>query len=121
MENLKLRLKIFKDSGMIDEKQEREIVEIIEYLKNKYTLNITDENSSMFITHLVMSLKRIKNKEYLKSLEDEELEEFKKEINYEKACKILDELEEKILKIKIPDNEIGYILAHLINLLGGIE
>lgn len=121
MENLKLRIKIFKDSGLIDDKIEKQILDILKHINEKYNLNINEKNSSMFVTHLVMAFKRIRDGEDLKALDKDELEELKSEENYEKALEILSNIEREILNFKIAENEIGYILVHLINLLGGIK
>ncbi|CAM3168790.1 PRD domain-containing protein [Streptobacillus ratti] len=118
MEKLKVRIDILKQAGIINEEMFYKILKVIDMFKEKYNITLNEENASMFITHLAMLLKRMKNNEEINALEDDELEELKNFSSYDMAKEIYFSIEE-ILGEKIAENEYGFMITHLITLLGG--
>lgn len=105
------RLLILKDAGVISENAYD-----IGSKYNKYLLNIFEESElyDMFITHLVMAIKREEENEKVESISDEIFVQIKSSERYQTAKSILNELN-KIHKLQ--EKEERYILLHLINLL----
>ncbi|WP_156300114.1 PRD domain-containing protein [Streptobacillus canis] len=118
MENLKMRLDILKQAGVIDENISTKVLKVIEMFKEKYKIILTEENGSMLITHLTMMLKRMRDNESINELESEEVEELKTFSVYNKAVEIYSSIEE-VIEEKIEENEYGFMMTHLITLLGG--
>ena len=116
MEKLLLRLDIFKNTGMLSQENYEKVIKIIKYLEFK-NINIDEDNGSMLITHIVMYLNRLNKGEMIENLDEESLEELKSFNEYHNAEKIYLNFENILGKIN--ENEKGYILAHLINLLKG--
>ena len=116
MEKLLLRLDIFKNAGMLSQENYEKVIKIIKYLEFK-NINIDEDNGSMLITHIVMYLNRLNKGEMIENLDEESLEELKSFNEYHNAEKIYLNFENILGKIN--ENEKGYILAHLINLLKG--
>ena len=120
VEKLSFRLSLLKDSGVIDQDKYDKLQSIISYFKEKENIVMTDDNSSSFITHISMVLNRIEKNEKIESLGEDELNDLMDFNSFEKANKILSDLELSIFG-KLPEYEKGYILAHLINLLEGVN
>lgn len=118
MEKLLQRLKIMIDANILKKENMGKIIEMIEYIKKEYDIQLTEENSSMLVTHIVMYLGR-KSDSKIEPLDDESLKDIKNSKKYEKAIEILDNLEKNIFG-HIYKNEKGYILLHLINVLEGV-
>ena len=116
MEKLLLRLEIFKNTGMLSEEYYLKVLKIIEHFKS-LNIYINEENGSMLITHIVMYIDRLKKGDIIENLDQESLEELKLFDQYYAAEEIYDYIEDTLGKIN--QNEKGYILAHLINLLKG--
>ena len=113
MEKLLLRLNIFKNTGMLSQENYEKVIKVIKYFEVK-GININEDNGSMLITHIVMYINRLNKGEIIEKLDEESLEELK---TYNNAEKIYLDFENILGKIN--ENEKGYILAHLINLLKG--
>ena len=116
MEKLLLRLNIFKNTGMLSQENYEKVIKVIKYFEVK-GININEDNGSMLITHIVMYINRLNKGEIIEKLDEESLEELKTFNEYNNAEKIYLDFENILGKIK--ENEKGYILAHLINLLKG--
>lgn len=118
MENLKMRIDILKQAGVIDENISSNVLKVINMFKDKYNISLNEENGSMLVTHLTMMLKRMRDGESINPLESEELEELKTFTVYENAKDIYSKIEESINQ-KIDENEYGFMMTHLVTLLGG--
>lgn len=118
MEALLQRLKIMVDASILKKENMEKLIKMMEYIKNEYNIQLTEENASMLITHIAMYLGR-GNVSKIEPLDDESLEDIKRAKEYKKAMGILSNLEKNIFG-SIQENEKGYILLHLINVLEGV-
>src|SRR5699024_12832686 len=86
------------------------IIIIIQLVTNKITLSDTAINN--LLIHIAIACKRIKSGHDI-SLFQTELQEIKKQKEYQVAKKIVTEVEEK-LEVNFPQAEIAYITIHLL-------
>ncbi|KHO61388.1 sugar transporter [Thermoanaerobacter sp. YS13] len=116
-DNVLNRIDLLVQGSVIDFDTGEAIKKIDEELRVNYEICTEDEHYEMFITHLAMSIKRLKEKEKLESTIDDELfNEVKNSPNYYRALGILQNIEDRI-EIKLPESEKRFVLLHLCNLL----
>ncbi|HHW56810.1 MAG TPA: PRD domain-containing protein [Clostridia bacterium] len=117
-DNVVNRIDLLVQGNVIDFDTGKAIKKIDEELRVNYEICTEDEHYEMFITHLAMSIKRLKEGEKLESTIDDELfNEVKNCPNYYRALAILQNIEDRI-EIKLPESEKRFVLLHLCNLLG---
>lgn len=110
------RLIILRDAGQIDNEVFVNVKKIISMMKEKYDIELTEENGAMLITHLSIALQRIKSGDYINQLNDEIFSQVKNNKFYKKAEEIIENIE-RLINILIPDNEKSFIVMHLCALL----
>jgi len=108
---LRERLAILKATGMISDEIGDSIIEFAKGFEEKYSLELTEENASMLITHLVMALARIQRGEEVNPMDELAMEEISHSEFYIELPEIYMPLEDK-LRIRLPDSEKGYIALH---------
>lgn len=110
--SMKERLLILLNNHVIDQDVYDNCIRVYENLiiKNGYS----DEQSSVFITHLAMMLQRNKNGEVVSKMEDFIINEIKSTLNFQDV-KDFSEKVYKLLDFEIPEIEKDYILLHLSN------
>jgi len=115
-EELMLRLNLLLGAGEIDQ----EILDSVEafsiLLEERYQLRLTEEKGSMLITHLAMSLARIKRGEAIEEMDPGVLSEIKENRVYQDLPLLYAAIEER-LNIALPESEKGYIALHICSLL----
>lgn len=114
MEKLKFRLDILKNSEVIDEEIYNKVISLIEHLDKKWEITLTEENGAMFITHLSMALKRIKENENVSNIDETVFEEVLVSDKLNKIKKIYEDIEKNIFVEKLPEEEKKYILVNLL-------
>ncbi|NPV43846.1 MAG: PRD domain-containing protein [Firmicutes bacterium] len=116
-DNVANRIDLLVQGDVIDFDTGKTIKKIAQELKANYEICTEDEHYEMFITHLAISIKRLKEGQDLESTIDDELfNEVKNCPNYYRALDILQNIEDKI-EIKLPESEKRFVLLHLCNLL----
>lgn len=113
--DIEVRLNILLENNVITKEVYNRLKEIINQLKDKFNIEITEENGGMFITHLSMALKRMEDGEIINKIDRTIFKEIKNDINYEKSKEIVNNLEELIGKL--PIEEIEFIEMHICTLL----
>lgn len=117
MEKLKNRLEILKNANVISEEVYIKMLKLIDYLKEKWDIVLTEENGSMLITHVAMALERIKKGEKVNNINDEVYDEVVNSSSFEKIKKIYEGIENEVFLEKIPEEEIKYIYVNLLVIL----
>ncbi len=112
---LLMRLNLLSDAGEIDEDIIKIIIEFTKIIEKELSIIITEENGQMFITHMAMTLSRMKKGEEISPMDDSLLDEVKTSATYNKVPLLINKIEEKF-NIDIPESELGYIALHLCNL-----
>ncbi|KYO67046.1 PRD domain-containing protein [Thermovenabulum gondwanense] len=116
-DNVVNRIDLLVQGSVIDFDTGEAIKKIDKELIVNHKICTEDEHYEMFITHLAMSVKRLKEGEKLELTIDEELfNEVKNCPNYYRALDILQNIE-NIIEIKLPESEKRFVLLHLCNLL----
>lgn len=113
---LLLRLNLLSDAGEIDEKIKYAIINFLENFKKAYSIEITEENGSMLVTHLAMALARIKRGEEIDTVDEEIFKEVKETNIYKEIPRFYAEIENE-LNIQIPEVEKDYIALHVCTLI----
>ena len=116
---LKQRLVILEQAGQIDDKIIKIITELITIVEKELDVRLTEDNGSMFVTHMAVALSRIQKGEEVVPLDDSLLEEVKSSEIYKIVQSLIEKIEDE-LQIRIPQSEFGYIALHLCN-LGNME
>ena len=114
MDKLKLRLEILKNSSIIDEQIYEELINFMFRLRDKWEIELTEENGAMMITHIAMALKRIKNGEPVSKIDENVYIEVLKSDKLDEIEKIYEDISENIFKEEIPEEEKKYIYVNLL-------
>ena len=109
MEKLKFRIELLKNSDLIDEQIYNKIMSLVSHLDKQWDIRLTEENGAMFITHLSMALKRIKENQSVKSIDEGVFQEI---LQYDK--KIYEDIEKNVFNEKLPEEEKKFILINLL-------
>jgi len=118
---LEERVEILCNSSVIDGDAKEKVIKIIKTFKDKYDLILTEENASMFITHISVALTRIKRKEEeIKKMDDSAYKEVLESAHFQKAEEIYEDLK-KIIDMEIPEEEKKYILINICAILENAE
>jgi transcriptional regulatory protein LevR len=106
------RLIILRDAKQIDEDIYSKMLKIIALFKEKWNIELTEENGAMMITHLCIALQRMKNKDAVEKIDEDICEELKKNNYCEKSKQAIKAMEDEIGFV-IPDCEKNFIIMHL--------
>jgi len=111
-----IRLNILLENNVITEEVYYKIKEIIRELKEKYNVEITEENGGMFITHLSAALTRINNGQPLEIIDEGVMEQIKLESCYTKTVEVMKRIQD-ICNVVFPREEEIFILTYLCTIL----
>lgn len=115
MSNFNERLTVLSENNVIG-KDGIKLINLIEkYMLEQHDILLTEDNASMLITHIVMTNERIKNKNAVSKLPSVVESELKIDDNFELANQVVTD----IIKMfnEFDEDEYGYMLMHIINLL----
>jgi transcriptional antiterminator len=111
MTDIKIRMNILKDSGTLSQKNYDNVIQVIKYFKDKYNIELTEENASAFVTHLCMALERADKGEPVEPLDRGVYEAASQEPTFAEASACSREIRE--ILPQIPDVEAEYICMHV--------
>lgn len=114
--DLKNRLEILLTAEMITKDSYNSLINLIEEFKNKFNVVLTEDNGTMFITHMTAVLGRVEKNEQLVVFEDFMKVEIENNDKYQEARELLDTTL-NICNITITEAEQMFILMHLCTLL----
>lgn len=110
--NLQTRLEILNSSGAITDCTKKVMLNVIEMFNEKHSIELTEENGAMMVTHLSMAIMRVKNSEPVKTIDEEVFKETLESEHIEKANLIYGDLSE-VLDIVLPEDEKKYMLVNI--------
>lgn len=119
MDALDLRLQILNQSGLLSDRHVRTANALRQLFLRRYGIELTEENASAFFTHFCMALHRLETGESIEPVSPFIYDEILDQYDYENAGFIAEELERYV--VSLPEWERGYVLMHLIVLLGNIR
>lgn len=117
---LKQRLRILRDAGQLSQKNYDAILNVIHMFDSKWGLKLTEENGSMFVTHLSIAAGRIEKGEPVGPVEESIYREVRENVNFGKCSEAFSDIE-VILEIKIPESEKGYLMIYLCGLFENLQ
>ena len=119
MSSLDFRLQLLKDSETISPEVAGLTRRLMARVEAEYGLTLTEENGSMFVTHLAVALERLRAGEAIEQMPPEALAEvrgharewaFMQQAAGEAASQ---------LGVSVPEGEVGFLTAHLAALVHG--
>jgi len=105
------RLDILREGGILSDENYERVLSVISHFKNRYGIELTEENASAFITHLCSALQRITNGEPVEALDKDIYEDVIIQPTFERANEISTELRD--MYPIIPESELMYLNMHL--------
>lgn len=112
---LKNRLEILLEAGVVSEKNYDITIAIILFLQDEKKLTVIEENAAAFVTHLCMALERIDKGDTVTPIDPSVLESVKQENEYPLAYAISREIQQ--IYPMLEDTELEYLCLHLGTLL----
>lgn len=119
MDALDLRLQILNQAGLLSDEHIRTANALRNLFLRRYGIELKEENSSAFFTHFCMALHRLETGEAIAPVDSLIYDEIADQYDYENAGLIADEIERYVAAL--PEWEQGYMLMHLVVLLGNIR
>ena len=113
--DLSFRLGLLKDGGQIDQETYEKLLKVPEIVKDRWGIELLEENGAMLITHMSAALMRVKRGEAVSPMEEEIILQLRGEKDYESSQCLLRILEEE-LEINLPEEEKEFIIMHLCTL-----
>jgi transcriptional regulatory protein LevR len=112
---LDIRLQILKDADQICEETFEALKRVIKMFKNKWSIELTEDNGAMLITHLSVALERIKKGEEIEGIDSEIYSQIESHCEFEKCRQVLKDIIYET-EINIPKYEETFIMMHLCTL-----
>lgn len=119
MDALDQRLQILNQSGLLSDEHTRTAKALRELFSKRYGITLTEENAAAFFTHFCMALHRLEAGEQIEPVNELILDEIRDQFDYENADFIADEIERQV--VTLPEWERGYVLMHLVVVLGNVR
>lgn len=114
------RFDLYKEGGMIDDEDIRDLEAVIGLFKEKYGVILEEENAAPFIAHLCAAYGRLKTGEEVEELPAEVDEQLKALESYDLSEQILQEVMNATHN-PLNDIEKGYALLHINNLIAQFQ
>ncbi len=114
--DFKERFDLYKEGGMINDRDIEDLNAVIELFKREYGVTLEEENASMFIAHLCAAYGRLTSEEEVDEVPEEVMEELRSLDSYEESLEILDKVM-KATKNPLNETEQRYALLHINNLI----
>ena len=119
MDALDQRLQILNQSGLLSDAHVRAANALRVLFLQRYGITLTEENSAAFFTHFCMALHRLEADEQIEPVNELILDEIRDQFDYENADLIAEEIYRYV--ITLPGWEHGYVLMHLVVVLGNVR
>ncbi len=116
MDTLDTRLQILRQSGLLSEESVEKANALRAFFLRQYGIVLTEENAAAFFTHLCMALHRMETGEEIAPVSAPLYGDLQAQPDYQTACAMAEEINSHI--ISLPTWEHGYIVMHLVVLLG---
>ena len=110
------RLQLYKEGGMISEKDVDDVNAIIKMFKDEYGVELQEENADTFIAHICAAYSRNVSKEEVEALPDVVKNELMELDTYPQSLEILNRLVE-VTQNPLNQVERDYALLHINNLI----
>ena len=109
--SLEPRLQLLMQGGTLSEENCGRVKGIIAYFREKHGIDLTEQNSAAFVTHLCSVFERVNKGEIIAEIDPKVYEETKSEPTFERALEISRDLLE--MNPILPETELGFITVHI--------
>ncbi|MBQ4343480.1 MAG: PRD domain-containing protein [Erysipelotrichaceae bacterium] len=110
------RLDLYKDAGMLTEKEVDDVFRVLDLFKNEYEVVLCEENAEFFIAHLSAALHRNDSGEEVIPMPEEAMNQLRDEPHFSLSETILNQIIARV-ETEIRKEEYGYLLLHLCALI----
>lgn len=114
------RLELYQEGGMINEHDVKDVLAIVAMFKEKYNIELCEENAYTFVAHLCAAFGRNNTHEPVEPLLREAFDEVKELESYPLSVEMLENIKE-VIHNSLNQTEQEYVLLHLNNLIAKLN
>jgi len=110
------RLELYQEGGMITETDVKDVLAIVEMYKQRYGIELCEENADTFVAHLCAAFSRNHTHEPVEPLMEEVFAQVKELETYPRSLEMLENVK-SVIHCPLNETEQEYVLMHINNLL----
>ena len=110
------RLELYQEGGMINADDVKDVLAVVDMFKEKYGIQLCEENADTFVAHLCAAFGRNATGEPVEPLMEEAFAEVKALDTYPLAVEMLESIK-GVIHNTLNQTEQEYVLLHLNNLI----
>lgn len=110
------RLELYQEGGMINARDVEDVLAIVAMFKEKYDIQLCEENADTFVAHLCAAFGRNNTHEPVEPLLEEAFAEVKELESYPLSVEMLESIK-GVIHNCLNQTEQEYVLLHLNNLI----
>ena len=110
------RLELYQEGGMINAQDVKDVLAVVDMFKEKYDIQLCEENADTFVAHLCAAFGRNATGEPVEPLMEEAFAEVKALDTYPMAVEMLENIK-GVIHNTLNQTEQAYVLLHLNNLI----
>lgn len=114
------RLELYQEGGMIGEKDVKDVLAIVAMFKEKYGIQLCEENADTFVAHLCAAFGRNNTHEAVEPLLEEAFAEVKELESYPQSVEMLESIM-AVIENSLNETEQEYVLLHLNTLIAKLN
>ena len=112
MIDLPFRIRLLSDAEQITVEEEAGLTAMLKMFAEKWNIELNEDNAGMFVTHLAIALKRMREDDSIQPLDCVIIDEIQASVAYPKSITAMNEIE-SLFAVNLSDAEKGYIYLHL--------
>lgn len=114
------RLELYQEGGMIKEDDVKDVLAIVAMFKEKYDIQLCEENADTFVAHLCAAFGRNATQEKVEPLLKEAFAEVKELESYPRSLEMLENIK-AVIHNSLSQDEQEYVLLHLNTLIAKLN
>ena len=114
------RLELYQEGGMIKEDDVKDVLAIVAMFKEKYDIQLCEENADTFVAHLCAAFGRNATQEKVEPLLPESFAEVKELESYPQSLDMLENIK-SVIHNSLSQDEQEYVLLHLNTLIAKLN
>ena len=114
------RLELYQEGGMINADDVKDVLAVVDMFKEKYDIQLCEENADTFVAHLCAAFGRNATGEAVEPLMEEAFAEVQELDTYPLAVEMLESIK-GVIHNTLSQTEQEYVLLHLNNLIAKIR
>ena len=112
MIDLPFRIRLLSDAEQISPAEADGLTAMLKMFAEKWHIELNEDNAGMFITHLAIALKRMRENDTIQALDCAIIDEIQASVAYPQSVTAMNEIE-SLFNVNLSDSEKGYIYLHL--------